>query len=758
MATYRFPIVLWQDDEGYTTACLVETPGPAGFARKPADAKDQLEDFLAWSFRENPWQSGPDFLDPHLVEYKVPVRPEYHLEDRIYPCEEALLLRVQGFLGRQESGLLVCSLPLLGIRFYYYDSDAVKGLVHRHVQQTLQGLEPQQLSRCLAPRAVTLDEIVVRVAYKKSAEPEDAAFPVLRTLAEPLGDARLRRQFSKAYERDAEVADLVRRLGDDRANVLLVGEPGSGKTTVLVEAVRMLEFQRSGPEGPEQTPARAPKRRFWQTAAGRLIAGMKYLGQWEERCEEIIQELAGNGAVLCVENLLDLVREGGQAPAGSVAAFFVPFLQRGELRLVAEATPAELDASRRLLPGLVDLFQILPLPGLNRVRTVRVLDLLTAVRKQDGHIEVAKGVTDLVYHLFHRFLPYHAFPGRAAAFLAGLFDQARRERRTEITLPLVIAQFVRQTGLPELFLRDELPLLRDDVVATFRRQVIGQEQACQAAANLVTTFKAGLNDPGRPVGVLLFCGPTGVGKTELARAIARYFFGHGEQADRLVRLDMSEYAGPGAAERILAQPDDRPSELLKKIRQQPFVVLLLDEIEKADPEVFDMLLGVFDEGRLTDRYGRTATFRSAVIIMTSNLGAGKQESFGFGKGPSVLYDAEALAFFRPEFFNRIDAIVTFEPLAEETVLAITRKELGEIAGREGLVKSRLRLTWTERLVAHLARKGFNVRYGARPLQRTLEKLVVTPLARHLLEPPALEGSEVRLDVNEMGQVVFEISR
>src|SRR5262249_46929422 len=159
------------------------------------------------------------------------------------------------------------------------------------------------------------------------------------------------------------------------------------------------------------------------------------------------------------------------------------------------------------------------------------------------------------------------------------------------------------------------------------------------------------------------------------------------------------------------------------VRQQPFTVLLLDEGEKADPEVFDVLLNVFDEGRLTDRYGRLTTFRSAVIVMTSNLGAGKQEPFGFGREPAGRYDIEALKCFRPEFFNRIDAVVTFQPLERETILRITRKELSDLGKREGLTKAGLRLTWSERLVEHLAKEGFDSRYGARLLQRTLESQV-----------------------------------
>jgi ATP-dependent Clp protease ATP-binding subunit ClpC len=270
---------------------------------------------------------------------------------------------------------------------------------------------------------------------------------------------------------------------------------------------------------------------------------------------------------------------------------------------------------------------------------------------------------------------------------------------------------------------------------------------------LVSKFKAGLSDPGRPIGVLLFCGPTGVGKTELAKAVGDYFFGHGEQPHRMLRLDMSEYAGPGSGERLITAPDGSPSELIRRFRQQPFQLLLLDEIEKAAPEVFDVLMNVFDEGRLTDRFGRVTSFRSAVIVMTSNLGASQSGSLGFGHSRPVWYADEALAFFRPEFFNRFDAVLSFEPLSRETILAITRKELEEIGKREGLRAAGLQLSWSEAVVEHLASVGFNPRYGARPLQRLLEESVVAPVAKLLIGSPGLRQRKIRLS---MAQASIEL--
>jgi ATP-dependent Clp protease ATP-binding subunit ClpC len=554
------------------------------------------------------------------------------------------------------------------------------------------------------------------------------------------------------------VANLKLRLCKGKANVLLVGETGCGKTTVLVETVKQLEKdwaeQKDSNHEEDDAYGQKNQRRFWLTSAGRIIAGMKYLGQWEERCESLIAELARIGGVLCVENLLDLLRQGGGAPVNSIAAFMLPYIQRGELSLVGEATPAEFDACRRLLPGFADVFQVLPLEVMNRQQAINVLDRLAAIHKQNMRLELEDGAVDLIYHLFRRFLPYQAFPAPASRFLTRLFETSRQEKKTAVTSDDVLTQFVRQTGLPELFLRDNWPLKREEVVASFRQRIIGQEQPVQEAASLVITFKAGLNDPQRPIGVLLFCGPTGVGKTELARAIADYFFGHGEKADRLIRLDMSEYTGPGAADRLVMQADGHPSVLIRGIRQQPFSVVLLDEIEKADPQVFDVLMGLFDEGRLTDRFGRTAVFRSAIIVMTSNLGSDKQGAFGFNTGSMPPYEAKVMDFFRPEFFNRIDAIVSFEPLSAESIREITRKELSEIAVREGLVKANILLHWTDAVVAHLGHVGFDRRYGARPLQRTIERMVISPLSRYLLSNPGLCNATIQLGLGATNDIVI----
>jgi ATP-dependent Clp protease ATP-binding subunit ClpC len=319
----------------------------------------------------------------------------------------------------------------------------------------------------------------------------------------------------------------------------------------------------------------------------------------------------------------------------------------------------------------------------------------------------------------------------------------------------VVELFVRRTGLPEIFLRDDRPLRPQDVRDRLRAEVIGQDPACSVAADVVCAFKAGLNDPGKPVAVLLFCGPTGVGKTQLARSLSRFCFGHGEEKDRLLRLDMSEYSTPGAATRLLGDPALGGSDLVKRVRRQPFVVLLLDEVEKAAPEVFDVLLSLFDEGRLTDVYGRLTSFRSAIVIMTSNIGARSHDPVGFGDPATPGYADDVARFFRPELVNRIDEIVTFAPLSGETVRAIAEKELGEVVTREGLAARRIGVRWSAAVVERLAAEGTSARYGARDLQRTVERRVVIPLARYLIDHPDARELTLALDVGADGRIELE---
>jgi len=768
MSSYRFPVLVWEDYAGRFTARPVELhvwPEYAPLVTVEGSARGavaRLKDILEWALARTPWLPAPDFNDPKVFSYHVALRPEYHTHERSYPCEEVFPLTITGVSGKRSDGLQLASVPRLGLHFGFHEAQSLKQLVTEAVQQNLRGLTPSELVEHLAPVHFQLDEITIRAPEQARQRGPEWKLSEVASVAEPLADRTARKRFARAWQREKQIQALLRSVTQERANVLLVGESGVGKTTLLVETLSELAKVMEKPaENRDQAAARSGRsesggnavrtsaapigQRFWLTSGARLIAGMQYLGQWEERLERIIAELQEVQGYLCVENLLDLVRTGGRTPQDGLAAFLTPYLQRGEFRMIGEITPSEMEACRRLLPGFVDLFQLLPVPEFDRADALEILARLSSALSTQRDIPILPEVPEQVYRLFRRFLPYQVFPGPAARFLHEQTAWAAREGFPQVDADLVIDRFVQQTGIPDKFLRDDVFLQAEEITNFFHERVRGQAGPCQVAAQQIAVFKAGLNDPRRPLAVLLFTGPTGVGKTELARTLADYLFGAGERKDRLVRLDMSEFAGYGASDRFLGDSLGEPSAWIQQIRQQPFSVVLFDEIEKAAPEIFDVLLGLCDEGRLTDRFGRVTNFRSALVLFTSNLGAQSQRSLGFGEQPGPAYDQAAQKFFRPEFYNRLDSVVQFQPLAFETILEITRKELQEIASRDGLARSGCRIVWTEPLVAALARAGYDARYGARPLQRTIETQVVAPLAQYLLQHPEGRGKQLLLD-------------
>ncbi len=748
MATQRYHTASWTNADGSTTAVVLDSfmdSGPRGnsggwpcaSAPTSREAADQLRDLLRWRGRRDSWLAPSDITEPETITLRVEVRPEHELDDRIITFPDTIGLPVACVCARRGDEVRACFIPAMAISFDYLAADELKPLVQQNVQRYVKGLTTRELSRLLRPETVALDEIAVRVDPSKVRE-TGPSLDALKAAADPMPARGAAAQ--PAWGRDAEVKDLTRRVEEERGSVLALGPSGVGKSTVIAAAAALARRRRRD----AGTLAGPP--RYWRTTASRLIAGMKYLGQWQERCERIIDELNRIDGVLVIDNLLELVRVGGE-PSQSVAAFFGPYLQHGDLRIIAEATEEELDACRRLLPSLINQLQVLRLEPWPRAAAIDVLARQAQALKERYRIDFEPTAPELIHSLFRRFLPHQSFPGRAVALMHHAFTFARSLER-QVDGDVILDRFADATGLPQVMLRDEMPLERAQVFDFLAGRVAGQRQPCELIADLVVTFKAAMNAPGRPLGVVLLCGPTGVGKTETAKALADFLFPHLSEKDRLIRLDMSEYSGPGAVERLTATPAGEPSVFIRRLRRQPFAVLLLDEIEKADPAVFDLLLAVLDEGRLVDTYGRMTDFRSSFLLMTSNIAGDMRGPFGFSRSASVDAQAEALGVFRPEFFNRLDAVVQYSPLDQGTMKEIASLHLGHVARRPGLLSRRLRVRFTDAVTTHMAQVGFDPRYGARPLQRAIEELIVTPLAHQLVLHAARVDREVVIDMSD----------
>lgn len=425
--------------------------------------------------------------------------------------------------------------------------------------------------------------------------------------------------------------------------------------------------------------------------------------------------------------------EVGKSESNSqgIASFFQPYLVRGDLIAIAECTPEQLSLIERADPHLLEAFYQIRIeePSIETGKSIMLNYALAFTKNRYAPIDI-EGI-ETIDRLHSRYATYSARPGRPVGFLKNLLRDRRQEKI--ISVEKITSSFSRQTGLPLFLLEDSIKLDLEEAHRFFTSRVIGQTIAVDLITDLIAIIKARLTRPRKPIASMLFIGPTGVGKTEMAKALAEFFFG---DRNRLIRFDMSEYADPVSAMRLTGGVFGSEGLLTSKVREQPFSVVLLDEFEKADPSFFDLLLQVLGEGRLTDAGGRLADFCNSVVIMTSNLGA---ESFQRGSigmirdSASADYAAKHFAkevqkFVRPELFNRIDRIVAFSPLDQQTILKIAHREIEKLSGRDGIRFQQATLNVAEDVTARLAEKGYDARYGARPLKRAIERDLLVPLS------------------------------
>lgn len=757
----RFHLFVRMHANDWLTAQVLTVPRIAAFGPDLTVIKAQLAEALAQEMAEGHVQPGDHWFDTvkrRAVEFEVRAVQGNRLI-RV-PMRFSLVITP---IGDPKDALFEVRVPRLEQVFRIEGEDNIEPWAEEVIRGALHLRPVEQLLSLQRARGERLDAIEVdwqrpksKVAKKRAAKTgrnHDSALLArarggLGDVGVELSDEAKAGALPRADFRDELIDQLVAILDahHDR-NVLLTGPTGVGKTALVHELAHRLA------EG--RVPLRLQGVPLWHITGGRIISGMKYLGEWQARAQSIVQEIRAERGILYVDNPLELMTAGNARSGLDVASFLLPAMRSGEITVIAETTPDALLLAEELNAPFIAALRRLPVPPFAADKAREVLNRAARRMEKSYGVRFAPESLARALDLLARFGDADALPGSGLRLLEQMARLKDRGDQTRLTLTArhAVRAFARASGFSEALVDPEVLLDVDAVRAHFDDRIVGQPDATELLTNLIMVIKASLDDPERPLGSFLFMGPTGVGKTESALTLAEYLFGDRE---RVLRFDMSEYGYPGSAQRLVGFGRSE-GELTRKVREQPFCVLLLDEVEKADAEVFDILLQVLGEGRLTDGTGRTVRFGHAIIIMTSNLGAGEQRRIGLSPAsPRAMaqhYREAAQAFFRPEFVNRMDFLVPFAPLGRAAIRGIAGRMLDRALAREGLGRRGLSVTYAPTVLDLLMTHGYAPKYGARPMKRAIEQHVLVPLSRHLMLANLAPGTALHLTVAE-GQLVI----
>ena len=632
--------------------------------------------------------------------------------------------------------------------------ETIRDTVQEAFTEHYRSLERRFGSEAIRPDAISVHgkawitsievSVDVPTVHKQTAEP---IFAMLGQVQEVHGAAELERvgrslntlypdDLDQAINREAEINEVTELLSaSDQRPVLLIGKRLVGKTAVIHEFVRRRMNRRRASEATMHVASIEDLRGdLWLISPQRLISGMQYLGQWEGRLLAILKEAQRKHHTLYFDDLIGLFYAGRTSSSQlSVAHVLKPYLERRDVRVLAEATPEAFRVLQELDRGFADLFQIVRIEEPNEQKNLHTLLGFRRTLERQHDTRFHSDVLPTVVDLTRRYVSDAAFPGKAARLLQSL---AAKNKAAEVSRSQALEEFSARSGLSVSFLDDRTELDYGQVLEALGVEVIGQKAAVTACADAVTIAKARLNDNVRPIASFLFLGPTGVGKTQCAKALANYLFGDRE---RLIRFDMNEFGSYYSVARLTGTFDAPEGLLTSAIRRSPFAVVLFDEIEKAHPAVFDLLLGLMGDGRLTDARGQLVDFSNTIIILTSNLGA-REAGSGFGfrqtnRSDASVYRLAAEKFFKPEFFNRLSRVVPFERLRREDVQRIAHRLIEDVFNREGLVRRGVKLVVETGALNLLVEAGYHPQLGARALKRTLERQVTAPIAARLSATP-----------------------
>ncbi|MBM3462421.1 MAG: ATP-dependent Clp protease ATP-binding subunit [Armatimonadetes bacterium] len=586
-----------------------------------------------------------------------------------------------------------------------------------------------------------------------------ARTPILNKIGRDLTDLARQGRLGPVVGRDEEIEELTRSLcRASRNNPLLVGDGGVGKTTII-EGLAIDVVQGNVPPSLRGV-------RIVEIPLATITADTKFRGELEERLMQLVEEAREDNAILVVDDVHALVGAGRSESPVDAAAILKPSLARGEVRVIGTTTPRGLPQMERDSAMLRYFHQIKVDEPTDRC----VLEILRDFRErfQSFHnVMVMDEALDAALTLVRTYVKERRMPDvaidvldeacvRAVEISSGPKARTSTGKRPVIGAQQVAAVVSARTGIPAEALTIEEKTRMANMESEIRKTVVGQDEAVHRVSERIRMYKAGFREERRPLGVFLFLGPTGVGKTELARAIARFLFSSDE---KLLRLDMSEFMEPHEVSKLIGSPPGyvgygEEGQLTGAVRRDPHCVVLLDEVEKAHPKVFDLFLQVFDDGRLTDGKGVTTDFTHTIIILTSNLGADlwkDKTGIGIRQGGSrgalppdsdKLREAdeagrrkrmtEALkGTFRAEFLNRLDDVLLFRPLDPEQIRAIARQVIGR--WQERAQKQGYRFEVDDEVVAFLCDRGFDPDLGARPMKRAIEQHLIQPLSMKVLE-------------------------
>jgi ATP-dependent Clp protease ATP-binding subunit ClpC len=728
---------------------LVRPIAGLGFAAygEPEEAAVELSLFLGEHLRRAHAHVQAAFSIPNEVELRW-IDVEIVRPDARERRGDTLNVAMPCAVVAQGRGRWAIVIPI-GLTVYVEAGEDLDAIVSAEARRQIAAseLEPRAILSLLPARAHTLERITTNLERRivegggaalvlkvEEVQRRRHALGVLKSVAR----RALPPEAPEPVGLDATLATFDALMsGKERMSVLLVGQERVGKSALVHAWLK----QRSDSM-------------VYSTSGAQLIAGMSGLGQWQERVKRVMEAVETLDAVLWLDDMRDLF--GDSRGHIDLPAAMKPWIDEGRVRVVGELTPEAADLFATRQSGLFSLLHPLRVePG--DAKSAR-LSLTRAIEHAKRHepdrpaLEVA--AIDTIVELTDRFLPYRPFPAKAVRLYDELRASTERahvaDRRT-IASTDVYDLFSVLTGIPLFLLRDDVAWRTETASMFFEQRIVGQRDAISRVLDTIAVVKAGLAPGDRPLASFLFVGPTGVGKTALARALAELLFG---STERLVRFDMSELSSAGAVERLIRGTESEEGLLTSRVRQQPFSVILLDEIEKAHPAVFDLLLPILGEGRLTDARGRTAYFHNAIVVMTSNLGT-QHRARKVGIDPKEddergRYVAAVQAAFRPELVNRIDRIIPFHTLDRAQNRAVAARVVEKIAHRAGLEELGVALDVSEQAIDRLAEAGYAEAYGARALRRFLEDELVSPIAR-LLPPLGARARNARVFVRTIDQ-------